>query len=144
MDFWLLQLLWLHKCIGSEFFSPPYRKKHNFSSCGVNTGLVSWKFQDLVVGYMGVPKYNGINMTHHPQYVTIRLVHFDLGSKFFYATDYFLPHMERGNFFALFFSHWNDRNERGREMLNLVKDLLEITSTTSSVIFWALSHTFCC
>ncbi|XP_052189461.1 7-hydroxymethyl chlorophyll a reductase, chloroplastic [Diospyros lotus] len=50
---------------------------------------------DLVVGYMGVPKYNGINMTHHPQYVTIR-------------------------------------NERGREMLNLVKDLLEITSTTSS------------
>ncbi|GAB2211008.1 hypothetical protein Droror1_Dr00016298 [Drosera rotundifolia] len=50
---------------------------------------------DLVVGYMGVPKYSGISMTKHPQYVTVR-------------------------------------NERGREMLNLVKDLLEITPTISS------------
>ncbi|KAH7834475.1 hypothetical protein Vadar_016380 [Vaccinium darrowii] len=50
---------------------------------------------DLVVGYMGVPKYSGISMTQHPQYVTVR-------------------------------------NERGREMLSLVKDLLEITPTTSS------------
>ncbi|XP_071696977.1 7-hydroxymethyl chlorophyll a reductase, chloroplastic [Rutidosis leptorrhynchoides] len=49
---------------------------------------------DLVVGYMGVPKYSGIGMTQHPQYVTVR-------------------------------------NERGREMLNLVKNLLEITPTTS-------------
>ncbi|KAI5649875.1 hypothetical protein M9H77_35880 [Catharanthus roseus] len=49
---------------------------------------------DLVVGYMGVPKYNGISMPQHPQYVTVR-------------------------------------NERGREMLNLVKDLLEITPTIS-------------
>lgn len=30
--------------------------------------------QDLVVGYMGVPKYNGISMTQHPQYVTVRYV----------------------------------------------------------------------
>ncbi|RAL48379.1 hypothetical protein DM860_005803 [Cuscuta australis] len=27
---------------------------------------------DLVVGYMGVPKYAGISMTKHPQYITIR------------------------------------------------------------------------
>nr|GMD00432.1 7-hydroxymethyl chlorophyll A reductase, chloroplastic [Ipomoea batatas] len=27
---------------------------------------------DLVVGYMGVPKYAGISMTQHPQYVTVR------------------------------------------------------------------------
>uniref|UniRef100_A0A2P2M1R9 Uncharacterized protein MANES_15G048100 n=1 Tax=Rhizophora mucronata TaxID=61149 RepID=A0A2P2M1R9_RHIMU len=50
---------------------------------------------DLVVGYMGVPKYSGINMTQHPQYITVR-------------------------------------NERGREMLDLVKNILEITPTTSS------------
>ncbi|KAL8100057.1 7-hydroxymethyl chlorophyll a reductase, chloroplastic [Apium graveolens] len=50
---------------------------------------------DLVVGYMGVPKYAGISMPQHPQYVTVR-------------------------------------NERGREMLNLVKNLLEITPTVSS------------
>ncbi|KAK6130517.1 hypothetical protein DH2020_035726 [Rehmannia glutinosa] len=50
---------------------------------------------DLVVGYMGVPKYAGVSMTQHPQYVTVR-------------------------------------NERGKEMLNLVKDLLEITPTISS------------
>ncbi|KDP33365.1 hypothetical protein JCGZ_12914 [Jatropha curcas] len=50
---------------------------------------------DLVVGYMGVPKYPGVSMTQHPQYVTVR-------------------------------------NERGREMLGLIKDLLEITPTTSS------------
>ncbi|EPS68451.1 hypothetical protein M569_06318 [Genlisea aurea] len=49
---------------------------------------------DLVVGYMGVPKYAGVSMTQHPQYITVR-------------------------------------NERGKEMLNLVKDLLEITPTTS-------------
>ncbi|KAI5348255.1 hypothetical protein L3X38_001142 [Prunus dulcis] len=50
---------------------------------------------DLVVGYMGVPKYSGISMTQHPQYVTVR-------------------------------------NERGREMLSLVDNLLEVTPTTSS------------
>lgn len=50
---------------------------------------------DLVVGYMGVPKYSGISMTQHPQYVTVR-------------------------------------NERGREMLSLVENLLEITPTISS------------
>ncbi|XWS22421.1 hypothetical protein CRYUN_Cryun29cG0032500 [Craigia yunnanensis] len=50
---------------------------------------------DLVVGYMGVPKYSGISMTQHPQYVTVR-------------------------------------NERGREMLNLVENLLEITPTTNN------------
>ncbi|GKD11729.1 7-hydroxymethyl chlorophyll a reductase, chloroplastic [Tanacetum coccineum] len=49
---------------------------------------------DLVVGYMGVPKYSGVSMTQHPQYVTVR-------------------------------------NERGREMLDLVKNLLEITPTIS-------------
>ncbi|GKC37837.1 7-hydroxymethyl chlorophyll a reductase, chloroplastic [Tanacetum coccineum] len=27
---------------------------------------------DLVVGYMGVPKYSGVSMTQHPQYVTVR------------------------------------------------------------------------
>ncbi|KAM1746322.1 hypothetical protein ACFX11_012963 [Malus domestica] len=50
---------------------------------------------DLVVGYMGVPKYSGISMTQHPQYVTVR-------------------------------------NERGREMLSLIKKHLAITPTTSS------------
>ncbi|XP_072073856.1 7-hydroxymethyl chlorophyll a reductase, chloroplastic isoform X9 [Arachis hypogaea] len=50
---------------------------------------------DLVVGYMGVPKYSGISMTQHPQYVTVR-------------------------------------NERGREMLRLVENLLEIRPTTSA------------
>lgn len=29
-------------------------------------------FQDLVVGYMGVPKYSGLSMTEHPQYITVR------------------------------------------------------------------------
>ncbi|ONM03822.1 7-hydroxymethyl chlorophyll a reductase chloroplastic [Zea mays] len=28
--------------------------------------------QDLVVGYMGVPKYAGVSMTQHPQYITVR------------------------------------------------------------------------
>ncbi|KAH1229196.1 7-hydroxymethyl chlorophyll a reductase, chloroplastic [Glycine max] len=50
---------------------------------------------DLVVGYMGVPKYSGIGMTQHPQYVTVR-------------------------------------NERGREMLSLIENLLEITPTIST------------
>ncbi|XP_020598507.1 7-hydroxymethyl chlorophyll a reductase, chloroplastic [Phalaenopsis equestris] len=50
---------------------------------------------DLVVGYMAVPKYSGLRMTEHPQYITVR-------------------------------------NERGREMLTLVENLLEITETTSS------------
>ncbi|KAJ6313127.1 hypothetical protein OIU77_014604 [Salix suchowensis] len=50
---------------------------------------------DLVVGYMGVPKYPGVSMTQHPQYITVR-------------------------------------NERGREMIGLVKDLLEITPTINS------------
>lgn len=50
---------------------------------------------DLVVGYMGVPKYSGLSMTKHPQYITVR-------------------------------------NERGREMLSLVQNLLEITPTTVS------------
>ncbi|KAJ4968694.1 hypothetical protein NE237_015395 [Protea cynaroides] len=50
---------------------------------------------DLVVGYMGVPKYTGVSMTQHPQYITVR-------------------------------------NERGKEMLNLVKNLLEINPTVSS------------
>jgi len=49
---------------------------------------------DLVVGYMGVPKSTGVNMTRHPQYVTIR-------------------------------------NERGREMLDLVRDMLEIAPPVS-------------
>ncbi|CAN4090995.1 unnamed protein product [Withania somnifera] len=44
---------------------------------------------------MGVPKYSGISMMQHPQYVTVR-------------------------------------NERGREMLNLIENLLEITPTISS------------
>ncbi|KAH0641270.1 hypothetical protein KY285_037856 [Solanum tuberosum] len=50
---------------------------------------------DLVVGYMGVPKYSGISMIQHPQYVTVR-------------------------------------NECGREMLNLIENLLEITPAISS------------
>ncbi|XP_058095030.1 7-hydroxymethyl chlorophyll a reductase, chloroplastic [Magnolia sinica] len=50
---------------------------------------------DLVVGYMGVPKYAGVSMTEHPQYITVR-------------------------------------NERGREMLSLVENLLEITPAVSS------------
>ncbi|XP_023909464.1 7-hydroxymethyl chlorophyll a reductase, chloroplastic isoform X1 [Quercus suber] len=67
-------------------------------SCFDYTNALAVSFatqQDLVVGYMGVPKYSGISMTQHPQYVTVR-------------------------------------NERGREMLSLVENLLEITSTTSS------------
>lgn len=50
---------------------------------------------DLVVGYMAVPKYSGLSMTEHPQYITVR-------------------------------------NEKGREMLSLVENLLEITPTRSS------------
>lgn len=50
---------------------------------------------DLVVGYMGVPKYEGVSMTRHPQYLTVR-------------------------------------NERGKEMLNAVSHLLEITPTVST------------
>ncbi|XP_027189477.1 7-hydroxymethyl chlorophyll a reductase, chloroplastic isoform X2 [Cicer arietinum] len=50
---------------------------------------------DLVIGYMGVPKYSGVSMTQHPQYITVR-------------------------------------NERGREMLSLVENLLEITPTTNA------------
>ncbi|KAJ6822415.1 uncharacterized protein M6B38_389395 [Iris pallida] len=52
---------------------------------------------DLVVGYMSVPKYSGVSMTEHPQYITVR-------------------------------------NERGKEMLALVENLLDITPTTSSGI----------
>lgn len=44
---------------------------------------------------MGVPKYPGVSMTQHPQYITVR-------------------------------------NERGREMIGLVKNLLEITPTINS------------
>jgi 7-hydroxymethyl chlorophyll a reductase len=80
---------------------------------------------DLVIGYMGVPKYSGLNMTDHPQYITVR-------------------------------------NERGKEMLSLVENLLEITPTISSVKFLTFifvvifktlrvhltnnmnKHTFCC
>ncbi|XP_031503389.1 7-hydroxymethyl chlorophyll a reductase, chloroplastic [Nymphaea colorata] len=50
---------------------------------------------DLVVGYMGVPKYSGVSMSQHPQYITVR-------------------------------------NERGREMLRLVENLLETSPTISS------------
>ncbi|KMZ65877.1 7-hydroxymethyl chlorophyll a reductase, chloroplastic [Zostera marina] len=50
---------------------------------------------DLVVGYMGVPKFSGLSMAKHPQYITVR-------------------------------------NGRGREMLDLVKDLFEITPTVST------------
>ncbi|CAM6002567.1 unnamed protein product [Sphagnum balticum] len=50
---------------------------------------------DLVVGYMGVPKYAGVPMTKHPQYITVR-------------------------------------NKRGKEMLDLVRPLLEITPTIST------------
>ena len=28
--------------------------------------------QDIVVGYMGVPKQKGVDMSHHPQYITVR------------------------------------------------------------------------
>ncbi|KAH9681439.1 7-hydroxymethyl chlorophyll a reductase [Citrus sinensis] len=58
-------------------------------------GFCLSSIMDLVVGYMGVPKYTGISMTQHPQYITVR-------------------------------------NERGKEMLSLVKNLLEITPTISS------------
>ncbi|CAM6105722.1 unnamed protein product [Calypogeia fissa] len=50
---------------------------------------------DLVVGYMGVPKYRGVSMPNHPQYITVR-------------------------------------NERGKEMLDLVRSLLDITPTVST------------
>ncbi|CAL9085291.1 unnamed protein product [Musa textilis] len=38
------------------------------SSCFDYTNALA----DLVVGYMGVPKYAGISMTEHPQYITVR------------------------------------------------------------------------
>ena len=47
------------------------------------------------------------------------------------------------HFYKLKFIHlfkiFNGRNERGREMLSLVENLLEITSTISSVKLLALS-----
>jgi len=54
-----------------------------------------YKVQDLVVGYMGVPKYPGVPMTRHPQYITVR-------------------------------------NDRCKEMLDLVRPLLDVTPTVSS------------
>ncbi|KAG6544435.1 hypothetical protein Mapa_014073 [Marchantia paleacea] len=50
---------------------------------------------DLVVGYMGVPKYPGVSMSNHPQYVVVR-------------------------------------NDNGKEMLDTVRDLLDITPTIST------------
>ncbi|KAL3683781.1 hypothetical protein R1sor_001803 [Riccia sorocarpa] len=50
---------------------------------------------DLVVGYMGVPKYPGVSMPNHPQYVVVR-------------------------------------NDRGKEMLDTVRDLVDITPTVST------------
>lgn len=44
--------------------------------------------------------------------------------------------------FKRYFSHSKCRNERGREMLNLIENLLEITPTISSVICDAPSHNF--
>uniref|UniRef100_N1QQF8 7-hydroxymethyl chlorophyll a reductase, chloroplastic n=1 Tax=Aegilops tauschii TaxID=37682 RepID=N1QQF8_AEGTA len=41
---------------------------------------------DLVVGYMGVPKYSGVSMTQHPQYITVR-IHCVI---FFVSTDVIL------------------------------------------------------
>uniref|UniRef100_A0A061SGL6 7-hydroxymethyl chlorophyll a reductase n=1 Tax=Tetraselmis sp. GSL018 TaxID=582737 RepID=A0A061SGL6_9CHLO len=49
---------------------------------------------DLVIGYMGVP-YQNVNMTSHPQYITVR-------------------------------------NERGREMLDVVRSRLEVIPTMES------------
>jgi coenzyme F420-reducing hydrogenase beta subunit len=66
-----------------------------------NDKVCLWK-QDLVVGYMGVPKYAGVPMTKHPQYITVR-------------------------------------NKRGKEMLDLVRPLLEITPTISTVCNFFLS-----
>ncbi|TQD78849.1 hypothetical protein C1H46_035580 [Malus baccata] len=42
---------------------------YNYKSLGSLTSTFSC-IKDLVVGYMGVPKYSGISMTQHPQYVT--------------------------------------------------------------------------
>jgi hypothetical protein len=66
-----------------------------------NDKVCLWK-QDLVVGYMGVPKYAGVPMTKHPQYITVR-------------------------------------NKRGKEMLDLVRPLLDITPTISTVCNFFLS-----
>nr|CAB3480926.1 unnamed protein product [Digitaria exilis] len=35
-------------------------------------GICQKYVQDLVVGYMGVPKYAGVSMSQHPQYITVR------------------------------------------------------------------------
>nr|CAB3482919.1 unnamed protein product [Digitaria exilis] len=35
-------------------------------------GICRKSVQDLVVGYMGVPKYAGVSMSQHPQYITVR------------------------------------------------------------------------
>ena len=71
---------------------------------------------------MGVPKYPGLSMNQHPQYVTVRyMLNFQLMFSPCAASK-FCP-----------ISVINGRNERGREMLDLVKDLLEVTPTISRV-----------
>ena len=49
---------------------------------------------DIVVGYMGVPYYDGVPMTSHPQYVTVR-------------------------------------NEKGAEMMDLIRDACDVTPSVS-------------
>jgi hypothetical protein len=88
-----LQLLWLYKWPGSKpplpFVSFAWSQQSALSIAGCrslcvrqflglfmiesisNDKVCLWK-QDLVVGYMGVPKYAGVPMTKHPQYITVR------------------------------------------------------------------------
>ncbi|KAG6475673.1 hypothetical protein ZIOFF_064902 [Zingiber officinale] len=88
--------------IAPSCYSPvgaPRRVPDNWLAHGGVTTMSCFDYTnalaDLVVGYMGVPKYSGVSMTEHPQYITVR-------------------------------------NEKGREMLELVEKLLEITPTTTS------------
>lgn len=54
-----------------------------------------------------------------------------VAASFFFLISLFI-HQEI-KFCSLLFTPWNGRNERGREMLSLVENLLEIIPTTSSV-----------
>ena len=72
-----LQLFRLHQWAGCKR-TPPYHPPSPSSSPNRPTFMLVFGsiflfwFQDLVVGYMGVPKLAGVPMTLHPQHVTIR------------------------------------------------------------------------
>lgn len=117
-----------------------YSLRLNFSVSCVFFFLVLFnsliKFQDLVVGYMGVPKYSGLSMTEHPQYITVRYYHSWQNTSNF-TSQICMPDLRgawlQNQYFVQNFSNYKSRNERGREMLKLVENLLDVTPTISSV-----------